>query len=60
MPRKAKPKPGDPKRTKRLIETARENGADEGREEFERAFKKMFPRRHPSTKRRNRPRHTGS
>jgi hypothetical protein len=41
MPRKPAPKPDDPAQSKRFIETAREIGADESPEAFERAFKKV-------------------
>jgi hypothetical protein len=44
MPRKPKPAPDDPAESKRFIDMARELGADEteqGREAFERAFKKV-------------------
>src|SRR5438045_6708829 len=46
MPRKPKPRPDDPAESKRFIDMAREVGADEseeGREAFERAFKKIVP-----------------
>jgi hypothetical protein len=48
MPRKPKPQPDDPAESKRFIDIARELGADEterGREAFERAFKKIVPRK---------------
>jgi hypothetical protein len=44
MPRKPKPQPDDPAQSKRFIDMAREIGTDEspeGRESFERAFKKV-------------------
>jgi hypothetical protein len=42
---KAKPKPNDAERAKRLRETAREVEADATREEFERTLKKIAPQR---------------
>lgn len=41
MPRKPKPKPVDPKQSKRFADMAREIGADANAETFERAFKKV-------------------
>jgi len=43
MPRKPKPQPDDPEQSKRFIDTAREIGADESLEGFERTFKKVVP-----------------
>jgi hypothetical protein len=60
MPKKPKPKPGDPEQSKPLVKTAGEISADRGREEFERAFKKMFPRDYPSAKRKKAPQRTGA
>ena len=44
-----KPKPpanaDDKAQSERFIDTAREHGADDGREKFERAFKKVVPPR---------------
>jgi hypothetical protein len=44
---KAKPKPDDAERAKRLRETAREVEADATNDEFERAFKKIVPPKPP-------------
>lgn len=41
MPRKPAPKPDDPAQSKRFIDAAREIGADENPEAFDRAFKKV-------------------
>jgi hypothetical protein len=41
MSRKPKPKPDDPAESKRFIALAREIGADERPEAFERVFKKV-------------------
>jgi hypothetical protein len=41
MPRKAKPPPDDPEQSKRFIKAAREIGADESPEAFERVFEKV-------------------
>jgi hypothetical protein len=38
MPRKPKPPPDDPEQSKRFIKAAREIGADENPEAFERVF----------------------
>ena len=38
----------DKEQSERFIETARESGADEGREKFERAFKRAVPPRQPN------------
>ena len=40
---KPKPEPDDKEQSKRFIEKARELGADESGEEFERALKKIVP-----------------
>lgn len=40
---KAKPKPSKKTQYGRFVETARELGADESEESFERAFKKIVP-----------------
>jgi hypothetical protein len=48
MPRKPAPKPDDPEQSRRFIETAREIGTDESPEAFERAFKKIVPRKPPA------------
>jgi hypothetical protein len=45
MPRKSKARPDDPEQSKRPVETEGAIGVDEDRESFERAFKKIFPRR---------------
>jgi hypothetical protein len=50
MPRKPAPKADktrDPEEYKRFLETARDVGADEGTEAFERAFKKIVPPKKP-------------
>jgi len=45
---KTKAKPDDTDQKKRFIEKARELGADESEEAFERAFKKIVPPKKPS------------
>jgi hypothetical protein len=50
MSRKPAPKPDDPEQSKRFIDTAREIGADEDPEAFERAFKKVVPSKKSTTK----------
>jgi len=47
MPRKPQPKSDDAEQSKRFVETAREIGADESKEGFERAFKKVVPESNP-------------
>jgi hypothetical protein len=42
MPHKTKPKLDDPEQSKRFIKAAREIGADESPETFERVFKKLI------------------
>lgn len=42
MPRKSTPPLTDEERAKRIRETAREIEADDGKREFERAFKKII------------------
>jgi hypothetical protein len=49
MPTK-KPKPDEKPQGERFIETAREIGADETKEGFEEAFKKVVPSSHSPTK----------
>jgi hypothetical protein len=48
LPRKQKLPPDDQKQSQRFIETAREIGADETGEAFERAFKKIVPPKRPA------------
>ena len=50
MPRKPKPPPDDPEQSKRFIEAARELGADESPEAFEKVFKKVVSQRAPDRK----------
>lgn len=45
MPRKPTPKPDDPEEYKRFLETAREVEADENPKAFDRAFKKVVPKK---------------
>lgn len=45
---RTKTKPDDEAQKKRFIEKARELGADESEEAFERAFKRVVPARRPS------------
>ena len=49
MPRKPahKPKHADPDESRRFIETAREVGADESPEAFDRAFKRVVEHKPP-------------
>ncbi len=42
MPRKPESPPDDPEQSKRFIETAKEVGADESAEKFEKALKKII------------------
>jgi hypothetical protein len=52
MPRKPQPPPDDPEQSKRFIDTAREIGADESEEGFDRVFKKIVPpKQSPATRR---------
>jgi hypothetical protein len=44
MPREAKPKPDDPAQSKRFVETAREVGASEHAEDFDKTFDKVVRR----------------
>jgi hypothetical protein len=44
MGRKPDPKPDDPAQSKRFIDAAREAGADESSESFDRAFNKVVSR----------------
>jgi hypothetical protein len=46
MPRKPGPKPDDPAQSKRFIESARELGADETSERFDRLFKRIVTVKH--------------
>lgn len=43
-----KPKPDERPQRERFIETAREIGASEKQEDFERAFKRVIPHEHPT------------
>jgi hypothetical protein len=54
MPRKSKPPPDNPEQSKRFIEAAREIGADESPEAFERVFKKVVRQKPAKPKRRQR------
>jgi len=46
---KAKPKPSKKTQYGRFVEAARQLGADESEEAFERAFKKIVPAKRPRT-----------
>ena len=48
MPRKPNPPRDDPEESKRFMETAREIGADESPEAFERVIKKVIPQKPPT------------
>jgi hypothetical protein len=52
MPAK-KPKPDEKPQSERFIETAREIGADETKEGFEKAFEKVIPLADPSKSQKN-------
>jgi hypothetical protein len=45
MAKEPKPKPDDPKQSKRFIEVAREAQADESKEGADKAFKKIIEQR---------------
>lgn len=45
MPRKPNPPPDDSEQSKRFIDMAHEVEAEQTKEEFERAFKKIAPRK---------------
>jgi hypothetical protein len=45
MPRKLTPKPDDPEQSKRFIDAARDVEASEDAEDFERAFKRVAPKK---------------
>jgi hypothetical protein len=47
MPRKPKPPSDDPEQSKRFIKAAREIGADESPEAFERVFRKIVRSKPP-------------
>jgi hypothetical protein len=48
---KAKPKPSKKTQYGRFVETARQLGADENEESFERAFRKIVPPKHKPSQR---------
>ena len=54
MPRKPTPPPDNPEQSKRFIEIAREVGAKDTQEEFDRAFRKVASRP-PQRPKRDRP-----
>ncbi len=45
MPKKKKPEDKPDEQFKRFVETAREHGVDETGKEFEKAFKKVVPKK---------------
>lgn len=47
---KAKPKASDEEQYRRFVEKARELGADESPEAFDRAFRKVMPAKRPPSK----------
>jgi len=53
MPDKPTPQPDNPEQSKRFIETAREVGADESPEAFERAFEKVVRPKNVDPKRKS-------
>lgn len=45
MPKKKEPSKDEKPQSQRFIDAARESGADESGDEFERAFKKVVPKK---------------
>jgi hypothetical protein len=58
MPRRPKPPPDDPEQSKRFIKAAREIGADESPEAFEKVFRKVVGKIAPPSS--DRRRHSGA